>query len=112
MSETSLYAWDVWADVDSLTRWLNDANGLDTQELTLRIMKIGEEFGEVINAHIGVSGQNPRKGVYATADDVQKELCDVIVTAMVALNSMTDNPTISRGKFAAHMSHLLARVDA
>jgi hypothetical protein len=109
---TSRGNWDVWADIDSLTHWLNNANGSNPQEISLRIMKIGEEFGEVISAHIGVTGQNPRKGVYGSTSDVQKELCDVIVTAMVALNSMTDDPAVSRGLFASHMTHLLSRIQS
>lgn len=103
--------YDVWTDVESLTQWLNGSNELSEHEVTLRIMKIGEEFGEVVSARIGMIGQNPRKGVYATRDDVVKELCDVIVTAMVAMNSLTGDATVSRGMLAAHMSHLLSRVE-
>ena len=33
-------------------------------------------------------GQNPRKGVTHSWDDVQAELCDVIFTAMVALTTL------------------------
>lgn len=56
----------------------------DIDEQTL-IMKIAEELGEAVQAYIGITGQNPRKGVYGTRDDVQKELADVIVTAGVAM---------------------------
>lgn len=56
----------------------------DIPEQTL-IMKIAEEFGEAVQAHIGVTGQNPRKGVYGTREDVLKELADVIVTAGIAM---------------------------
>lgn len=102
---------EVWDGIESLTEWLNSSNGCNDHELTLRIMKIGEEFGEVVNAHIGAIGQNPWKGFYATQQDVIKELCDVIVTAMVAINSMTEDATISRGMLAAHMTHLLSRAE-
>lgn len=56
----------------------------DIDEQTL-ILKIAEEFGEAVEAHIGVTGQNPRKGVHGTRDDVLKELADVIVTAGIAM---------------------------
>lgn len=56
----------------------------DIDEQTL-IMKIAEEFGEAVQAYIGITGQNPRKGTYGTRDDVQKELADVIVTAGIAM---------------------------
>lgn len=56
----------------------------DIDEQTL-IMKIAEEFGEAVQAYIGITGQNPRKGVYGTREDVQKELADVIVTTGIAM---------------------------
>ncbi|MFI0487649.1 MazG-like family protein [Actinomadura sp. 9N215] len=102
---------DTWYAIHALTGWLNSTNELTPHELTLRIMKIGEEFGEVVNAHIGTIGQNPRKGTYATRSDVAKELCDVIVTAMVALNSMTGNVDETRDIFGSHLAGLLSRVD-
>jgi hypothetical protein len=37
----------------------------------------------------GPLGQNPRKGITHTWDDVQAELCDVMFTAMVALTTLT-----------------------
>ncbi len=56
-----------------------------------RIAKVSEEAGEVIAAFIGVTGQNPRKGVNACTDDVIKELLDVAVTALCAVEHLTDN---------------------
>lgn len=50
-----------------------------------RLMKIGEEFGEVVSAYIGEQGLNKRKGNSHTPEDVANELCDVIITAFVAL---------------------------
>ncbi|MFG1963127.1 MazG-like family protein [Nonomuraea sp. NPDC049028] len=72
--------------------WLDHNNGRDDHEITLRIMKIGEEFGEAVQARIGELGQNPRKPASHTREDVADELCDVIVTAMVALGSVVDDP--------------------
>ena len=54
-----------------------------------RISKIGEEFGEVIDAFIGTTGQNPRKGVFGSEDDVDNELVDVMLTAILALQHRT-----------------------
>lgn len=109
---TSRSTWNPWDDVEKLTFWLNDSNGLDEHEITLRIMKIGEEFGEAVEARIGQIGQNPRKGVTHTEADVIAELCDVIVTAMVAINTLTGDPVVSRGHLAAKFAKLLARVEA
>lgn len=58
----------------------------------MRLLKIVEEFGEVANAVVGVKGSNERKGVYATNDDVIGELCDLMITVMVALHDYTPNP--------------------
>lgn len=57
------------------------------------VLKTMEEMGEVADAMIGISGANPRKGTYATADDLSAELLDVALTAMLTwtkLGSRTD----------------------
>ena|SRR5260221_718214 len=80
----------AWDTVDKLVGWIDDNSTLPPEtEKLLRIMKLGEEVGEVNQAVIGVLGQNPRKGVSATWEDVHAELCDVILTAMVALATLT-----------------------
>jgi NTP pyrophosphatase (non-canonical NTP hydrolase) len=73
-----------------IIKWL-DGSSTHGPEITklIRIMKLTEEAGEVTQAVIGTLGQNPRKGVTHTWEDVQAELCDVIVTAMVALATLT-----------------------
>ena len=83
---------DQWTTIRNLTTWLDTSNGRSDTEIGLRILKLTEEVGEVAQAWIGVQGQNPRKGVTHTHPDVQDELCDVIVTAAVALASLIDNP--------------------
>jgi NTP pyrophosphatase (non-canonical NTP hydrolase) len=83
---------DQWSTIRDLVAWLDRENGRSDQEITLRILKITEEAGEAAQAWIGVMGQNPRKGVTHTHPQVQDELCDVIVTAAVALASIVGNP--------------------
>lgn len=83
---------DQWSTIRSLVDWLDSKNGRSDAEISLRILKLTEEAGEVAQAWIGVQGQNPRKGVTHTMVDVQDELCDVIVTAAVALASLIGNP--------------------
>lgn len=56
-----------------------------------RIAKIGEEFGEVIAAYIGATGQNPRKGVTHTSADVFTELLDVAIAALGAAEHLRGN---------------------
>lgn len=75
-----------------LAAWLDQANGTSDHETAMRLMKLTEEVGEVMQAYIGATGQNPRKGITHTRADVADELCDVIVTAMVALHCFADAP--------------------
>ncbi|OIJ88494.1 MazG-like family protein [Streptomyces colonosanans] len=99
-----------WDRVAWLRNWLDenadDAANRDTVRL-LRVLKIGEEFGEVAEAVHGALGANPRKGASHTWDDVNKELCDVIVTAMVALSTCTPDPERA---LSEHLDHLVRRV--
>jgi NTP pyrophosphatase (non-canonical NTP hydrolase) len=76
-----------------LVGWLDRQNGRSQHEISMRLLKLVEESGEVAQAYIGSVGQNPRKGVTHTRADVADELCDVIITAMVAIVSVADgNP--------------------
>nr|WP_237519259.1 hypothetical protein [Streptomyces sp. HUCO-GS316] len=76
------------------------------QRILLQLLKIQEEAGEVAEAAIGAMGQNPRKGHSHTWEDVESEVCDVIVTGMVALIRM--NPEAA-AVFARHMKRIAAR---
>lgn len=97
----------AWDTVDQLVEWLDDASALrpDTKRL-LRVMKLSEEVGETTQALFGVLGANPRKGVTHTWQDVENELCDVILTAMVALATL--NPD-AREVFAERFEYVAAR---
>lgn len=102
-----------WEDVSLLVTWL-DTNRAQMKrsgdsEFLLRVMKIGEELGEVIEAVIGATGQNPRKGITNDWGKVHDELCDVIVTAMVALVTATRSPYDARDEFDAHLKMLIGR---
>lgn len=69
-----------------INAWIDDANiDRDPEARTWgRLAKLAEESGEVIAAYIGATGQNPRKGVANTMDDVAEELLDVAITALCA----------------------------
>lgn len=80
----------IWDSVDHLVAWLDEESGLPVgDERLLRILKLSEEVGEVGAAVIGATGQNPRKGVTHSWEDVQHELCDVVFSALVALRTLT-----------------------
>ncbi|MFF4653237.1 MazG-like family protein [Streptomyces sp. NPDC001380] len=101
---------DTWQTVDRLVAWLDGAGRTPSEsERLLRLMKLTEEVGEVAEAVIGATGQNPRKGASHTWDDVQRELCDVVVAALVALRSLTP---AAREVFEGHLARVAERCPA
>jgi NTP pyrophosphatase (non-canonical NTP hydrolase) len=98
---------DLWESIGLLHSWLDANRPVDGQAgLLLRMLKLSEEVGEVAEAVIGATGQNPRKGVTHTWEEVQSELCDVVVTALVALRTLTPD---AREVFAAHLAGVTER---
>ncbi|MCC9704629.1 MazG-like family protein [Streptomyces sp. MNU76] len=98
---------DLWRSVTRLHAWLEADQPYGGQEgLLLRMLKLQEEVGEVAQAVIGATGQNPRKGTTHTWDDVQSELCDVVITALVALRTLTPD---AHAVFDAHLAGVTAR---
>jgi hypothetical protein len=57
----------------------------------IRLMKLTEEVGETMQAYIGFMGANKRKGKTHSELDIAKELCDVVITAMVALHDWVED---------------------
>ncbi len=100
-------AVDLWDSIDALWAWLDGERPVGGREgLLLRMLKLTEEVGEVAEAVIGATGQNPRKGVSHTWEDVQGELCDVVITALVALRTLTPD---TREVFTRHLAHVRKR---
>ncbi|WP_327039646.1 MazG-like family protein [Micromonospora maris] len=91
-----------------VTARLDAVNGRSREEIGLRILKVTEESGEVAAAWIGTIGQNPRKGVTHTTDDVAAELADVVLTALVAITSLDRDP---RDVVTACVNKAAARLD-
>ncbi|QKW63616.1 hypothetical protein HUT15_25580 [Streptomyces sp. NA03103] len=98
---------DLWNTIDDLWKWLEADQSVRGREgLLLRMMKLSEEVGEVAEAVIGATGHNPRKGVTHTWDDVRAELCDVAITALVALRTLTPE---AREVFGRHLARVADR---
>jgi NTP pyrophosphatase (non-canonical NTP hydrolase) len=99
---------DLWGSIDELWVWLesNRPAGDDAQSLLMRMLKLSEEVGEVAQAVIGATGRNPRKGVTHTWEDVEAELCDVVITALVALRTLTPD---TREVFTRHLARVTER---
>src|SRR5687768_112772 len=100
-------AADLWDSIDDLHDWLDASRPADGREgLLLRIIKLSEEVGEVAEAVIGATGQNPRKGTTHTWDDVRSELCDVAITALMVLRTLTPD---AREVFTGHLERVVRR---
>nr|WP_257019285.1 MazG-like family protein [Streptomyces sp. TLI_235] len=96
-----------WESIDRLVGWLDGASVLPVgEERLLRLLKLSEEVGEVGQAVIGATGQNPRKGVTHSWQDVQEELCDVVVSALVALRTLAPD---ARAVFEQRLARIEAR---
>ncbi|MFF8590296.1 MazG-like family protein [Streptomyces sp. NPDC015220] len=103
---------DLWNSIDDLWNWLDthdtrDGRAPDDRRgLLLGMLKLSEEVGEAAQAVIGATGQNPRKGTTHTWADVEAELCDVVITALVALRTLTPE---AREVFAHHLARVRQR---
>ncbi|WP_330334405.1 MazG-like family protein [Streptomyces sp. NBC_00536] len=100
---------NTWDQINQIRAWLDDNTGhqTETERNLLRVLKIGEEFGEVSEALHGALSANPRKGRSHTWDDVRKELIDVAVTTFVALATLTPD---AEQEFGDRLQHLIDRV--
>lgn len=74
-----------------------------------RLSKIGEEYGEAVNAFIGVTGQNPRKGTFGSEDDVDDELVDVALTAILCLQHRTKNLDVTESIIQTRLEYRMEK---
>lgn len=103
---------DLWQHVTAALDWVDFANARTDHETAMRLLKLVEEAGEVSSAYIGMTGQNPRKGVTHTRQDVASELCDVVVTALVALATVTGTADTAQAALARHLAQRGPRLAA
>lgn len=76
---------DLWLDAEPEESYVGQPLAQDWA----RVAKASEEVGEAIEALIAYTGQNPRKGVCGTLDDLLGELADVAVTGMFGIQHFT-----------------------
>lgn len=95
-----------------LSRWI-DASYPDHLDAELvvrrRVGKIGNEFGEVLQALEGATGENPRKGVFDDYEHVGQELLDVAITALGAWEHLTGNTGDSVNALGYKIESILER---
>lgn len=85
-----------------------DLTGLP--ETLCRALKVQEEAGEMAQAVIGVLGQNPRKGITHTWDDVVAEAIDTALSALVFAETV--QPGMLDLTLAGRLDHLARRAAA
>lgn len=99
---------DAQQQLVEISQWIDRPNQ-DQEQLTQLVfrtsVKLAEETGEVGEALIGYLGQNPRKGVTHTIEDVQEELLDVAITALGAYEHIV-------GHQGNAIAALFAKIDA
>jgi len=84
---------EAQARLTAISKWIDDHNADKTplEQLLTRFLKIHEERGEAAAEIIGMSGQNPRKGVTANVEDVMEESLDWAITALGVVEHITGN---------------------
>lgn len=98
---------DAWERASQLAKWLDEASERPREvKLLLQVLKITEEAGEAAEALQGVLGANPCKGHSHTEEDLASELSDVILTAMVALSTLTPD---AQAVFQRHLARVAGR---
>lgn len=88
------YDDELGALVEGMDLYLDSEVSPDYQEQPLaqdwaRVAKATEEAGEAIDALIGMTGQNPRKGTYGSIDDLLSELADVAMVGFYGIQHFT-----------------------
>lgn len=103
---------EIELGIARLSYWIDSFENLADEpmlRLGFRVGKIAEEYGEVWEALIGVSGQNPRKGYFKSWADVDKELLDTVVAAWGALEHRHGNKAVVGDMVVEHVRGLLCR---
>jgi len=104
---SSIESLDKWLDESELPEPYRSQPGMQDWA---RISKIAEELGEAIQAFIGATGQNPRKGITHDMDDVLEEIADVIITGYCAIQHFTKNSIQTHKIVDNRLSTLLKRI--
>lgn len=105
VAQVELTAISVWIDE-------SPANVARSQmeSFLLRALKIGEENGELVAEIIGMTGQNPRKGVTSDVLQVIEEGLDVAVTALAFVEHATGNQGRALGLLREKIGRINARM--
>ncbi len=106
---------EMRADLARVDAWLDSevSSGYRQQPLAqhwARVAKVAEECGEAVQALIGATGQNPRKGTTHGMDDVLDELADVVFTGLAAIQHFTKDVIATDEILADRLERISKRV--
>ncbi|SRR5712691_1618791 len=104
-----------WQAIDIIDKWLDTSvsDHYKIQPLAqdwARISKVGEEVGEAIQAFVGYTGQNPRKGFTNDQEKVLDELADVVFTAILAIQHFTKDANVTRAILRSSLRNIYHRI--
>jgi len=99
-------AVDAWLDGDVAKTYRDQPLAQDWA----RTAKVCEEAGEAIAELIGVTGQNPRKGVHSTREALLKELGDVVCTGLFAIQHFTKDTDATWAVVSGALAKAMSRV--
>lgn len=104
------------SQLEEISDWIDDFPvNRDADPLAaflLRYIKVFEEAGEMVGNIIGMTGQNPRKGVTSSLEEVLDEAADTALTILGAIESATGNRGESFGRLFEKISKVHARMEA
>jgi NTP pyrophosphatase (non-canonical NTP hydrolase) len=105
----------LWRLVEALDQRIDDGAGPAYHEQPLaqdwaRVAKVQEEAGEAVDALIGVTAQNHRKGEYGSWEHLFDELADVALTGVYAIQHFTKDVDRTRAIFLARAERHAERV--
>jgi NTP pyrophosphatase (non-canonical NTP hydrolase) len=100
--------------VTKLSKWIDEHDVNVRKDATAQlyertVVKLMEEVGETAQALIGMTGQNSRKGFYATRQDVINELLDVALTAMCGVEHLIGNTGHATAMLENHIANVSIR---
>lgn len=100
---------EMFSWIAIINEWLDKSNTSVASDDVMRVLKVMEEAGEAAGAYIGMTGQNPRKGVTHTRDEMMQELADVALTALCAIQHFTQDARRTEEIFAQKVNGVMLR---
>ena len=99
---------DLFAQVADITDRLNASGPAGPHGACVRLFTLVDMAGKAAAAYIGMVGQNPRKGITHTLEDLLGALADVSVAALCAMQHLTGEEKVTRAVLAAKVQRIIS----